>query len=314
MRFIFIFIDGIGIGSPNGNNPFVSADPDILRLWEGAVLKRNEVRIKAIDPLMGVSGIPQSATGQTTIFTGKNIPRLLSKHTGSFPNRIMRKIIREENLLLKLNKSGKTGKFINAYPHHSELFSNTNVEIDENGNLIFSDKFPEKYKRRISVTSSILISNNVKPFDTIDIKEKRSLYQDYSNKSLLGYGLELPVFSPEDAAEILYGISSDYDLILYEFFQSDIYGHRKGKSEQIELISELDNLLSSLISLMDDQQDTILITSDHGNLEDNSHKSHSLNPVPLITWGRGSRELSDKINDLSGITPGILDFMTAESN
>ncbi len=311
MRFIFIFIDGIGIGSNEGSNPFVSAETEILRLWDGAVFGRNDIRLKAIDPLMGVSGIPQSATGQTTIFTGINIPRLLKKHTGSFPNKIMRKLIREENLLLKLDRSGKTVKFINAYPHHSELFSNVHVKIDEEGNLIFSDKFPDAYKRRISVTSSILISNNMKPFDTIDIVEKRSIYQDFTNKSLLRYGLELPVFTPEDAADILYRTSSEYDLTLYEFFQSDIFGHRKEKREQIELITELDTLLKSLLKLMDEKTDTILITSDHGNLEESSSKSHSLNPVPLITWGRGSHELSAKINNLSEITPAILDFMSS---
>ena len=311
MRFIFIFIDGIGIGSRNESNPFVSADPEILRLWKGAGVGRNDVRIKAIDPLMGISGIPQSATGQTTIFTGINVPQALKKHFGSFPNKIMRKFIREENLLLKLNRSGKTAKFINAYPNHSELFSNVHVNIDESGNLIFSDKFPEAYKRRISVTSSILISNNITPFDTSDIMEKRSIYQDYSNKSLLRYGLELPVFSPKDAADILFYTSAGYDLTLYEFFQTDIYGHRKGKTEQIELISDLDSLLTSLISLMDIKNDTVLITSDHGNLEDSSSKSHSLNPVPLITWGKGSLELSENINDLSGITPAILNFLTS---
>ncbi|MCK4890273.1 MAG: hypothetical protein KAS21_01175 [Candidatus Aminicenantes bacterium] len=311
MRFIFIFIDGVGIGKSNGNNPFIAANPKILRLWDNSAVDLPNFTLKPIDPLLGIDGTPQSATGQTTIFTGVNIPKLLSKHIGSFPNKIMRKVISEENLLVKLNNSGKKAKFINAYPHHSELFSNSNVNIDKEGNLIFSDNFPDKFKKRISVTSSILISNNVKPFDTGDIKEKLSLYQDYSNKSLLKYGLDLPVFSPEDAAEVLYRTSGDFDLILYEFFQSDIYGHRKNIAEQIELISDLDLLLSTLISLMDRKKDTLLITSDHGNLEDNSSKAHTLNPVPLITWGRKNNELSENINDLSGITPAILNFLNS---
>ncbi|MCK5221528.1 MAG: hypothetical protein KAR14_08110 [Candidatus Aminicenantes bacterium] len=311
MRFIFIFIDGVGIGKSNGNNPFIAANPKILRLWENFTTDLPDFTIKPIDPLLGVDGTPQSATGQTTIFTGVNIPGLLSKHIGSFPNRIMRKVISEENLLIKLENSGKSAKFINAYPHHSELFSNSNINIDNEGNLVFSDNFPDKFKKRISVTTSILISNNVKPFDTVDIKEKRSLYQDYSNKSLLKYGLDLPVFSPEDAAEVLYRTSGDFDLILYEFFQSDIYGHRKNIDEQVELISDLDLLLSTLISLMDRKKDTLLITSDHGNLEDSSGKAHTLNPVPLITWGRKNTELSENINDLSGITPAILKFLTS---
>jgi len=311
MRFIFIFIDGIGIGKSNCDNPFHTANPKILRLWENAFVDLPDLTLKPIDPLLGVEGTPQSATGQTTIFTGVNIPKLLSKHIGSFPNRIMRKVISEENLLIKLENSGKKAKFINAYPHHSELFSNSNINIDKEGNLIFSDNFPDKFKKRISVTSSILISNNVKPFDTKDIKEERSLYQDYSNISLPKYGIDLPVFSPEEAAEVLFKTSGEYDLILYEFFQSDIYGHRKNISEQIELISGLDLLLSTLISLMDHKKDTLLITSDHGNLEDNSGKAHTLNPVPLITWGRKNTELSQNINDLAGITPAILNFLTS---
>jgi len=311
MRFIFIFIDGIGIGSPNGNNPFIDADPDILRLWKDSIPVRGDISLKSINPLLGVEGFPQSATGQTTIFTGVNIPRLLKKHTGSFPNRIMRKIIREENLLLKLERTGKKAKFINAYPHHSELFSNAHVSIDDEGNLVFSDNFPEKFKKRISVTSSILISNNVRPFDTEDIREKRSLYQDYSNRSLLRYGLDLPVFTPEDAAEVLYKTSGAYDLVLYEFFQTDLFGHRKNKEEQIGLISDLDLLLTTLISILDQDKDTLFITSDHGNLEDSSGKSHTLNPVPLITWGRGSEYLAEEIEDLSDITPGILSFLNA---
>jgi len=147
MAFVFVFIDGVGIGSANGNNPFVKAGPEILRLWEGAHIERRGFTLKSIDPLLGVDGLPQSATGQTTIFTGINIPRLLGQHKGSFPNREMRKVIRKENLLLKLEKMGKSARFINAYPHHSELFSQSHVSIDKEGNLIFSDEFPDKYKK-----------------------------------------------------------------------------------------------------------------------------------------------------------------------
>jgi len=165
-----------------------------------------------------------------------------------------------------------------------------------------------EYKKRISVTSSMMISNRVTPLDTQDILGKKSIYQDFSNKSLLRYGLGLPVFSPAEAAQILYNSSRKSDMVLYEFFQSDIFGHRKGRADQINLISELDLLLSTLTSLMDGRKDTLLVTSDHGNLEDGESRSHSLNPVPLITWGRGSRELSEKISDLSGITPAIMHF------
>ncbi len=309
MKFIFLFLDGVGIGENNNANPFTTADVEILKLWKNSILKTPHLSFKAIDPLMGINGIPQSATGQTTIFTGINAPKLLSNHIGSFPNRQLRKVIKKENIFLKLKKLGKKGKFINAYPQHSELFSNKHINIDDNGNFAFSNDFPEKYKRRISVTSSILISNNEKPFDTEEICQQKSLYQDYTNISLQKYKLDIPVFSPVNAASIIYNTSANYDLILYEFFQTDIYGHRKNFDEKVKLISDLDNLISSLISISDHKTDTIFITSDHGNLEDSSGKSHTYNPVPLIIWGKGHRELSNKIKNLSDITPNILNFI-----
>lgn len=308
MGFILFFIDGIGIGEASDNNPFFLAEPDILRLWDGAGLKIKGLKIKPIDPLLGIPGIPQSATGQTTIFTGINMPALLNKHHGSFPNRQMREIIKRENLLLKLKNIGVNGRFINTYPMHSDLFSELNIKISRTGEMMFSDKFPAIFKRRISVTSSIIIANGEKPFDVEDMKKKRSLYQDYSNQSLIKHGLDLPVYSPEEAGEIIGSVSKNYDLILYEYFQTDIYAHRKSLEQKLELIKNLDLLILRLISQLNEQTDTLLIVSDHGNLEDASAKNHTLNQVPLILWGKGQKELINGINNISDITPSILNF------
>ncbi|MEN8153227.1 MAG: alkaline phosphatase family protein [Acidobacteriota bacterium] len=308
MGFILFFIDGIGIGEASYRNPFFKADPEILRLWHGADLRIGGLSVKPVDPLLGIPGMPQSATGQTTIFTGINIPALLNKHHGSFPNRQMRKIIKSDNLLIKLKDIGVKGRFINAYPMHSELFSEPNIKINKDGDLIFSDNFPTIFKRRISVTSSIIVSNMVSPFDIEDIKEKRSLYQEYSNESLIKHGLDLPVYSPENAGEIISGISGNYDFILYEYFQTDVFAHRKLPEEKFELIKNLDRLIGRLISTLNKRTDTLMIISDHGNMEDASTKNHTRNYVPLILWGKGREELSREINSISDITPSILNY------
>lgn len=220
----------------------------------------------------------------------------------------MREVIKRENLLLKLKNIGVNSRFINTYPKHSDLFSEPNIKISKTGEMTFSDEFPAIFKRRISVTSSIIISNSEKPFDIKDLKDKRSLYQDYSNRSLLKHGLDLPVYSPEEAGEIIGSVSKNYDLILYEYFQTDIYAHRKSLKEKLELITNLDLLITRLISQLNEQTDTLLIISDHGNLEDASTKNHTLNLVPLIVWGKGKQKLINRINDISDITPSILDF------
>lgn len=305
---IFLFLDGVGIGKRNKFNPFFTTDADYLPFYSNNKGLPDLTPIKNIDAIMGIRGIPQSATGQTSIYTGKNIPKILGKHIGSFPNKKMRAIIKESNVFSLLKSRGLSPMFLNAYPAHSNLFYKSNVVIGENGDFIFSENFPDKYKRRISVTSSMMITNGIKPFDIEDILEKNSIYQEYSNKSLKKYGLSLPEFSPEDAAEIIHKTSKKYDFLLYEYFQTDIYGHRKKMKECEVLIKNLNRLIKKLILLSDREKDTIIITSDHGNIEDMSVKTHTTNPVPLLTWGYKAKTIRAGVNSLYDITPAILDF------
>jgi len=235
---------------------------------------------------------------------------MLGKHFGSFPNKKMRKIIKEENIFKKLIKIGKKPRFINAYPMHSKIFSYPNIEISDSGTLIFSENFSRKYKKRISVTTAMIVSNLITPSDEKDIICGNSLYQDFTNLSLIKLGLRIPEISPENAGKILNNISNNYDFSLYEYFQTDIYGHRKSFEEQIKLIQQLDEMIESLINNSDPKLDTILITSDHGNLEDSTTKSHTLNPVPLLVWGKGREILTKNIESLTDITPAIIDFFS----
>jgi bisphosphoglycerate-independent phosphoglycerate mutase (AlkP superfamily) len=52
----------------------------------------------------------------------------------------------------------------------------------------------------------------------------------------------------------------------------------------------------------------VLITSDHGNLEDLSTRRHTANPVPgLVVGAPGLRQnFCDGLNDLTGIAERIL--------
>ncbi|MCI0471177.1 MAG: hypothetical protein L0Y73_05925 [Candidatus Aminicenantes bacterium] len=310
-RLIFIFLDGVGVGKAAGTNPFYAAKPRYLRFYEGADELPGGVTIKGIDPLLGVAGIPQSATGQTSLFTGQNAPAVSGGHSGSYPNKMMRKIINEHNLLKKLSEKGFSARFINVYPMAADRFSCQDIALDNQGDFHFSENFPEQYKRRLSVTTCMLLANRQAPFGLKRLLEKRAIYQDYSNKMLIKAGMQLPEYSPETAAEIIFSVSREFDFILYEYFQTDVYAHRSSFSECCELVSELDRLIGKLVSLLDKEQDTLLITSDHGNLEDYPDRSHTLNPVPLFIWGRGGAELLEKIDSIAAVTPGIVEFFAA---
>jgi bisphosphoglycerate-independent phosphoglycerate mutase (AlkP superfamily) len=146
------------------------------------------------------------------------------------------------------------------------------------------------------------------PFDEKDILAGRSIFQEYSNRWLNQKGLQLPEFTPEKAAEILYNSAQHYDFLLYEYFQTDIFAHRRGFDDQLQLIKNLNTLMGKLISLLDPAKDTLLVTSDHGNIEDSTQKNHTCNPVPLIVWGYQGDRLRDGIDAITDVTPAILRF------
>ncbi|MCX6583274.1 MAG: sulfatase-like hydrolase/transferase [Candidatus Aminicenantes bacterium] len=333
-RILFIFLDGVGIGGSADNNPFFAAKSAFLpfytanntgqRLPDGAP-------IKAIDATLGVDGLPQSATGQTSLFTGENIPAMVNGHKGSYPDKTMRRIIKEKNLLSRLRNKNLDARFINVYPFYAQLFTYPHIDIEADGSFLFSEKFPPLFKKRISVTTCMSIANRMTPFDETDIIRENALYQDYSNLSLI-HSLEeaqksgklngllkdaavpgqppptLPLFSPGKAAEILFKASQKYDFLLYEYFLTDVFGHRNTFAERVRLVRQLDRLVGRLISLLDKKRDTLLITSDHGNLEDGAALTHTRNPVPLVVWGNRSHELRENIHSLVDVTPALEKF------
>lgn len=320
---VFIFLDGVGIGDAAESNPMFAAGADFLPFYTGNGGLPDGTPVKSIDPLLGVDGMPQSATGQTSLYTGENVPEMLQEHKGSYPNRQMRKLIKEKNILLGLREKGLDAAFINAYPYYAHLFTDKFVSIGEDGSFHFSDGFPHLFKRRLSVTTCMMIANGLVPFGEKEIMEEKTIYQDYSNVSLLRQveaakragkfpvdvkDVKLPLFTPEKAAEILHNVSREHDFILYEYFQTDIYAHRSSFEERVRLIRELNRLMGKLVSLLDKEEDTLLVTSDHGNIEDGTTRAHTRNPVPLVVWGKGGAQLRAGIDSLVDVTPAILDF------
>lgn len=307
-KLIFIFLDGVGIGMAAKTNPFFAAGADYLCFYENGLSLPDGTPIKAIDALLGVDGMPMSATGQTSLFTGVNAPRVYNQHKDSYPDRSMREIIKENNIFSRLKRDHLKVQFLNVYPESAHLFTPEHVRILDNGEFQFSAAFRPHARNSLSVTTCMLLSSFMIPFGEKDILKERALYHDYSNLSLIERGLKLPVFSPEKAAEIIFKTSRDYDLILYEFFQTDLYGHGFEIDPCIELIRNLNRLVKQLVALLDKEKDTLLITSDHGNLEDILTPLHTLNPVPLLTWGHKSHELRENIKNLCDVTPVVVNF------
>jgi len=69
MNFLWIFIDGIGIGRDDPSiNPFAAVETNWFTPLRGdpELLVQSGSHMKPIDSTLGQPGIPQSATGQTS--------------------------------------------------------------------------------------------------------------------------------------------------------------------------------------------------------------------------------------------------------
>jgi bisphosphoglycerate-independent phosphoglycerate mutase (AlkP superfamily) len=72
------------------------------------------------------------------------------------------------------------------------------------------------------------------------------------------------------------------------------------------LLANFDVVLGGLLAAWDDEN-LILITSDHGNLEDLSTRRHTAHPVPAVLLGSLElrRAFSANLHDLTGVAPAI---------
>lgn len=307
-KLIFIFLDGVGIGKAESSNPFYIANAEYLPFYRGNCMLPGGVPVKGIDACLGVEGMPMSASGQTTLFTGVNVPGVIGEHADSYPDYRMRKIIKENNIFTGMRKRNLNPRFLNAFPGQSHLYTPQHVHIRGDGEFRFSTEFRAHIRRSLSVTTCMMIANYMIPFGRNDIIKERALFHDFTNRGLRVTDSLIPFFSPEKAAEIMYRVSRQYDMILFEYFQTDLYGHGFDMAECTGLIHQINRLIKHLISLLDEDSDTLMITSDHGNLEDCATQLHTYNPVALITWGKDADILRGRIDSLTDVSPAITEL------
>jgi 2,3-bisphosphoglycerate-independent phosphoglycerate mutase len=124
------------------------------------------------------------------------------------------------------------------------------------------------------------------------------------------------VFSPQAAGIQLAHLSAELDLAFFEHWLTDYAGHHRDMDTAVELLKNLDGLLAGLLEAWDQNQGLILITSDHGNMEDLSTRRHTANPVPALIIGAPDlrRSFAKALRDLSDVTPAILNFLNSSNS
>lgn len=288
---LLFFIDGLGIGKRTSANPLhnlsnaqplaVFQDEDSPAFLDGIII--------STDPFLEVEGRPQSASGQTTILTGINAPKALGYHKQGFPNQALLAIIQQHSIFKQLAESGVAPiTFANAY----------------------TSRFFNERPRWISATTAAVEAAGL-PFRTLeDLKQGNAVYQDFTNQLLLERGEDVSTGSEHEAAAVLARIASANRFSLYEYFITDKVGHAQDMSRARTILSSLSLFIRELLVRIDLDRTTVILTSDHGNIEDLSSRNHTLNRVPTIVWGSQRERIASRIRTLADITPAVLGLLT----
>jgi 2,3-bisphosphoglycerate-independent phosphoglycerate mutase len=320
VKLLFIFLDGVGLGEDNPEkNPFArSLMPNLEELLGGHKLIANGrvpgvgtdgyiahtglASLLALDTGLGVQGLPQSASGQGALFTGKNIPAMLGYHEGPKPTPPIVELINRGTLLTRLRHQGRAVSLVNAFPPRYFETLNTGYRIP--GVIAMAARQAGIHLRTIT-----------------DLIEGEAISADFTAQGWrdhLGYP-DTPVLTLVQAGERLSNLADNSDLTIFEYWLTDVAGHHQDMPSACTILKTLDSVVGSFLNTWDEDR-LILLTSDHGNLEDLSTRHHTNNPVPLLLIG--SVELREafiqQMNtarasrlqfDLTDIAPAILNFI-----
>jgi 2,3-bisphosphoglycerate-independent phosphoglycerate mutase len=300
MRLLFIFLDGVGLGADNPEtNPFARVHMPALQALLGgqrllaasAPFAGERATLLALDAALGVAGLAQSATGQAVLMTGINIPARIGEHYGPKPNPQVAGYIVTSNIFSQLIRSGKKAALLNAYP--PRYFDGV-----DSGRRLYS-AIP------LAVTSAGL------PLFTKDeLFAGRALSADFTGagwRGMLGFP-NAPEMEPRAAGRKLAELAGQYDFSLFEYWASDYAGHKQDMAWAVRQLEDFDGVLAGLLESWDDEAGLVLITSDHGNMEDLSTRRHTDAKVPglLIGSAHTRAAFSSGLTDLTGIHPRIL--------
>lgn len=310
MPIAFIFVDGIGLGdaeSPANPHrhpelnllanfrpagwlpPPEGGRPDTLpEVWRRTALPFGG-RVIATDASLGLPGLPQSATGQTTILTGVNAALALGRHMYGYPSPTLKRILLEHSLFKQLRKAGHSAAFLNAFSPR------------------FFDLGDAVWEQPLSATTWATRAGGLdfRTFD--DLAAGRAVYHDIDHRSMKA--ARIPPREPEDAGRAFAREAATLDFALFEFFQTDKAGHSMNVETGVAVLLKLERFLIAVLETMNLEQDTLVLTSDHGNLEDSSVKTHTHNPVPTLVFGAHASSACDHLTRLEAFTPWILDTL-----
>jgi hypothetical protein len=291
---ILVFVDGVGVGEADPRiNPIFAGKYPALEMLAGGVsptrdaewFSADDALYRAIDARLGIDGLPQSGTGQATLFTGVNCAELAGRHYGPFPHSTSKSVIRANNLFSEAESvTGSTPLFANAYP----------------------DRFFRYLERtkRWTVTTLCCAAAGVPLLTGSDLRNGRAVSADITGRTWPEAESDHDVITSREAGMRLVRLSEGVRLTVFEYFETDKAGHSRDAGRAAEALGRFNGFLEGILEASRPEQ-TLVVTSDHGNLEDLSVKTHTLHRVPLLVSGPAARRF-DEVQTLVDVKSAII--------
>ena len=271
-RVILVFIDGLGIGGHDpAINPLAAFQPEVLRVYQ-----------KSLGDLPR-GGCCLATDAQMGVL---GIPQSATGQTA---------------LLTGTNASAYLGRHLSGFPNQvlKDLIREQSLfrKLKKRGFRVtfantYNPRFFEQRPRWVSVSTVMCETAEVRLWRIEDLRAGRSLFMDFTNGILRDRGFEVPVRTPQEAARIL-------------------VGHRGVLKEAVALLQELDAFLLEVVHRIDLEQVSLVVCSDHGNIEKMDQKGHTTNLVPTLLWG-GIQEVASqgpRAFSLQDVAPLIESFL-----
>lgn len=298
-RVLLLFVDGVGLAPAADSNPLHTQPTPALDALLGGSLTaetaealrggsgaRPGLALTALDAALGVDGLPQSATGQTTLFTGVNAPAALGRHVTAFPGARLQAILAGHSVLKRAVEHGLEATFANPYTPGYFRRGRTR----------------DGSRRRHSASTWSVLAAGL-PLRTLDdLRAGRAVAWDVE-RDLFGRRLTedegpLEGVTAAEAGHHLAALAAAHRLTLFETFYTDLAGHRRWGLRPEEAVRRVDGLVGGLLESLPEAEAggpgvTVVLTSDHGNLEDGTHTLHTRNPVPLLAVGPAAGRFAD---------------------
>ncbi len=295
------FMDGVGLGTAEPEiNPFVTAElPYLTQLLGDNWFVQGNGRIITecvsfipTDANLDMPDRPQSATGQATILTGRNVPQLIGEHYGPKPNQPVRDVLLQGTLFSDVLQAGGTAALLTPYPQG--YFDGINSG-----------------KRLYSSVPFAATSAGLSLMTAEDLQNSRAVSPGFTGQGWhdhLGY-TDIPLLTLNEAGQQIAQLASHYTFSFFEHWPSDRAGHRGPLDTARAHLEMIDTAVAGLVEAWDDCSGLLIITSDHGNIENKSHRQHTRNPVPTLLVGPNHAQLAEQIHNLADIAPVVRQFL-----